>query len=59
LFVGFNIKKEVYDESRKHSKGYRHFKTDPVPDYADESVVYVECQYCLDNGTGACQGYGC
>jgi hypothetical protein len=33
--------------------------TDPEPDYADESVSYVECQYCLDNGTGACQGYGC
>jgi hypothetical protein len=24
-----------------------------------ESVLYAECQYCLDNGTGACQGYGC
>jgi hypothetical protein len=26
---------------------------------ANESVLYAECQYCLDNGTGACQGYGC
>jgi hypothetical protein len=30
-----------------------------APGVANESVLYAECQYCLDNGTGACQGYGC
>lgn len=29
------------------------------PDYAEESAAYAECEYCMDHGTGACQGHNC
>jgi len=29
------------------------------PDFVSESAAYAECEYCMDHGTGACQGECC